>query len=86
VYEADYPMPEVFTTEKSRRIWAEVMSAKDAVSEQINIMEQSMTKVLQKHELEYMQAYNIFVKRKETELKLLIDEITNRIGDKVAND
>ena len=33
-----------------------------------------------------MQAYNIFVKRKETELKRLIDDITNRLGDKVQND
>jgi|LauGreDrversion4_2_1035121.scaffolds.fasta_scaffold291146_2 hypothetical protein len=33
-----------------------------------------------------MQAYNIFVKNKETELKRLIDDITNRLGDKVAND
>lgn len=33
-----------------------------------------------------MTAYNIYVKRKETELKKLIDDITNRIGDKVAND
>ncbi len=33
-----------------------------------------------------MQAYNIFVKRKETELKQLIDDITNRLGDSVAND
>ena len=42
--------------------------------------------MLSKHELEYMQAYNIFVKNKETELKHLIDDITNRLGDKVAND
>ena len=45
-----------------------------------------MARVLSKHELEYMQAYNIFVKNKETELKHLIDDITNRLGDKVAND
>mgnify|MGYP004582900631 CR=1 FL=1 len=42
--------------------------------------------MLEQHELEYMQAYNIFVKRKETELKRLIDDITNRLGDKVQND
>lgn len=33
-----------------------------------------------------MQAYNIYVKNKETELKRLIDDITNKLGDKVAND
>lgn len=45
-----------------------------------------MAKVLQKHEYEYMQAYNIFVKRKESELKQLIDDISTRLGDSVAND
>ena len=45
-----------------------------------------MAKVLQKHELEYMQAYNIYVKRKETELRQLIDDISDRLGDSVAND
>jgi hypothetical protein len=33
-----------------------------------------------------MQAYNIYVKNKESDLKKLIDEITNKLGDKVAND
>jgi hypothetical protein len=33
-----------------------------------------------------MHAYNIFVKHKEEELKQLIDEITARLGDQVAND
>lgn len=42
--------------------------------------------MLSQHELEYMQAYNIYVKNKETELKRLIDDITNKLGDKVAND
>jgi hypothetical protein len=45
-----------------------------------------VAKVLQKHELEYMQAYNIYVKRKETELKQLINDISTRLGDSVAND
>jgi hypothetical protein len=39
------------------------------MKDQIINLESNLTKVLQKHELEYMQAYNIFVKRKETELK-----------------
>ena len=56
------------------------------MSDEITKMEANLTNVLQKHELEYMQAYNLYVKRKETELKQLIDEITNRLTDKVAND
>ena len=41
--------------------------------------------MLDQHEYEYMQAYNVFVSNKETELKQLIDEVTNRLGDKLAN-
>lgn len=75
-----------FSTEKSRLIWSEITAVKDSLHNEIGNMESSLQKVLQKHELEYMQAYNIYVKRKETELKKLIDDITNRLGDKVAND
>lgn len=77
---------EQFTTDKSRRIWGEITAVKDQMQAEIGNLESSLAKVLQKHELEYMQAYNIYVKRKETELKKLIDDITNRLGDKVAND
>ena len=62
------------------------MAVKGSMSDEITKMEANLTNVLQKHELEYMQAYNLYVKRKETELKQLIDEITNRLTDKVAND
>lgn len=49
-------------------------------------MENSIQKLFEKHELEYMQAYNIFVKNRENELKRLIDDVTNQLGDKVKND
>ena len=63
-----------------------VQNVKKQLSGEIDSLESSLARVLSKHELEYMQAYNIFVKNKETELKRLIDDITNRLGDKVAND
>ncbi len=62
------------------------MAVKGTMSDEIIKMETNLANVLQQHELEYMQAYNLYVKRKETELKQLIDEITNRLTDKVAND
>ena len=62
------------------------MAVKESMHGEIDNLESSVARVLQKHELEYMTAYNIFVKNKETELKRLIDEITNKLGDKVAND
>jgi len=36
-------------------------------------MDASLTAVLRNHEYEFNQAYNFFVKRKEKEIKLLID-------------
>ena len=76
----------MFTTDKSRKIWSEIVQAKSAMQDQITNMEDSFARVLAQHEYEYAQAYNIFVKNKETELKQLIDDITQRLGDKVAND
>ena len=75
----------MFTTEKSRKIWQDIVTAKQGVQEQVRVLEQSLQNVLDQHEYEYMQAYNIFVTNKENELKQLIDEITNRLGDKLAN-
>jgi hypothetical protein len=45
-------------------------------------MDAGLRRVLEKHELEYMQAYNIFVKRKEAELKEFIDDLDSTKGDK----
>jgi hypothetical protein len=36
-------------------------------------MDQSLQEVIEKNEYDYLQAYNIFVKRKENELKGMID-------------
>jgi DNA repair exonuclease SbcCD ATPase subunit len=41
-----------------------------------------MRRVLEKHEYEYLQAYNIFVKRKEQELKEFIQEMDSKSDDK----
>ena len=49
-------------------------------------MQTIMKNVIQKHEVEYMQAYNIFVKRKEVELKNFIMEMENRTDDKKLMD
>lgn len=86
IYDSDEVSPDMFTTEKSRKIWNEIVQAKTAMADQIAHMEDSFARVLAQHEYEYAQAYNIFVKNKEAELKQLIDDITQRLGDKVAND
>lgn len=63
-----------------------MLELREQFHDEITNLSGSLERVLQHHELEYMQAYNIFVKRKETEMKQLIDDITQRLGDKVAND
>lgn len=45
-----------------------------------------MKKVIEKHEYEYLQAYNIFVKNKERELKEFITEMEQRSDDKKSMD
>lgn len=49
-------------------------------------MDASLTAVLWNHEYEFNQAYNFFVKRKEKEIKLLIDQITVRLSDQAVAD
>jgi len=44
-------------------------------------MDQKLTRVLRKHEYDYMQAYNIYVKRKENELKGMISQLNAKNSD-----
>ena len=48
------------------------------MEEQFENLDQSMQKVLDQHEYEFMQAYNIYVKKKEKELLDMIHELENR--------
>ena len=75
-----------YATEKSKRLWNEIQQNNLLVNSHINQMDNSINEVVKNLEYEYLQAYNLFVKHKVTEIKELIDQITQRIGDKVAND
>lgn len=44
-------------------------------------MGSSIGKIIEAHEYEYLQAYNLFVKRKENELKDFVDKMDKRHGD-----
>lgn len=48
------------------------------VGKAINGLDDSLNKVLRKQEYEYLQAYNIYVKRKEKELRGLIDTLNEK--------
>jgi hypothetical protein len=56
---------------------------KDKFKEHIDCIDGSLTEVVRKHEKQYLEAYNMYVKRKEVELKDLINNIYAR--DKNAN-
>ena len=49
-------------------------------------MDHSLQEVIEKNEYDYLQAYNIFVKRKENELKGMIDQLSARNQDQKLND
>lgn len=49
-------------------------------------MTTGMRLMLEKHEYEYLQAYNIFVKRKEAELRDFISEMESRTDNKQLMD
>ena len=68
-------MPE-FTTDLSVKLWKEIQGYKREFHSQIDEMDASIKSVIQRHEYDFNQAYNIFVRHKETEIKLLIDQIT----------
>jgi hypothetical protein len=50
----------------------------DDLNDVIDNLDTYLNNVLRKQEYEYLQAYNIYVKRKEKELKTLIDELDEK--------
>lgn len=62
------------------------MALNGQLNSQVEDMSSGMKRVLEKHEYEYLQAYNIFVKRKEQELKEFIAEMDAKTDDKKSLD
>ena len=50
---------------KTKEIWKEILASNNQIDSCVEGLDQNLSKVLQKHEYEYMAAYNIQVKRKE---------------------
>ena len=75
-----------FQSAQAAKKYKEILQEKAQIDQKVGEIDQNIRNVLEKHEYEYMQAYNIFVKHKESEIKGLIDKITERTGDKQANE
>jgi len=56
---------------------------RNALDGQVEFLDEKLNKVLEKQEYEYLQAYNIYVKRKEKELRDLIETLADK--NKVTN-
>lgn len=50
---------------KTKEIWREILTTHNKLTDQVDGLDENLSKVLRRHEYEYMAAYNIHVKRKE---------------------
>lgn len=55
-----------------------LLDVQDMSNKMIEKLDQNLNNVLRKQEYEYLQAYNIYVKRKEKELKELIHTLQEK--------
>jgi len=62
-----------FVTEKSKRLYEQILAYKDELNSQVSQMDKNLQGIIDLNEYDYMQAYNIFVKKKEEELRDLIE-------------
>jgi hypothetical protein len=67
-------MPTLFASKGSDDLYA----IYDKFDTNINDLDKNLNSVLRKQEYEYLQAYNIYVKRKEKELRELIDALNEK--------
>jgi hypothetical protein len=58
--------------------WQEVEEQHEKATAIIAGLDQSLNQVLRKQEYEYLQAYNIYVRRKEKELRGLIQALSDK--------
>ena len=66
--------------------WTEVMEGKKQIDDQIASLDEKLNMVLAKQEYEYLKSYNIYVKRKEFELRELIFKLNEKNSDNTAKD
>jgi hypothetical protein len=64
-------------SEKTKEIWMNIEKTRDELHHQVEGLDKNLSKVLQKHEYEYMAAYNIQVKRKEQELLKAMEDLSS---------
>lgn len=62
------------------------MKHKDEINNVVSKLDDKLNLVLAKQEYEYLKSYNIYVKRKEKELRLLIDKLNEKNSNNTLKD
>ena len=64
-------------TAMQKQLWKEILQTRELINDQMDGLDENLNKVLKKHEYEYMQAYNIQVKKKEHELLKAMEDLAS---------
>lgn len=70
---------------KTKENWDEIVKAHGALNGTIDNFDDNLSQVLKKHEYEYMLAYNYYVKKKEVEIKEVINELANNSNGEIKD-
>ena len=66
--------------------WNEVEKTKNQLEDIITDLDKKLNRVLLKQEYDYLKGYNIYVKRKEKELRELIDKLNEKNSNNTLKD
>ena len=66
--------------------WSDVETTKGKIEEVIGDLDKKLNRVLAKQEYEYLKGYNIYVKRKEKELRELIEKLNEKNSNNTLKD
>ena len=66
--------------------WNECVEKNEEMKEVINTLDSKLNLVLAKQEYEYLKGYNIYVKRKERELRELIGKLNDKNSNNTLKD
>lgn len=64
----------------------EIVNLKEKIKFTFNDLEIKLNRVIQKHELDYNEAYKIMLQRKEKDLRVLIDKVREKIAQDMFKD
>ena len=66
--------------------WNDVEKTKGQIEDIIGDLDKKLNRVLAKQEYEYLKGYNIYVKRKEKELRELIEKLNEKNSNNTLKD